>query len=193
MRRVLAATAAGGLLLVTLGVTGTLALSAPVVAAPAIVPVHAAAATSCRHYPPAKASVTLSSSQVEAGATITVSGSGFLPGSALTVTLEPGGDVLATARASSGGTFSVRVTIPADTAAGNYDVDVSGRGCNGLAVTAHSSLVVVVIMPTTTTSKPLPFTGASVALPVAIGAVLVVVGLAAVVIGRRRPRAAGRG
>lgn len=192
MRRVLATTAAGGLLLAA-GVIGTLTLSAPAVAAPALAPLPAAAQTSCSSYPPAKVSVTLSSSEVQAGATITVSGSGFLPGGRLTETLEPVDDLLARVTASSSGTFSDQVTIPVDTPAGDYRVDVSGRACNGLSVSPSSSLVVVTIVPTTTTSKPLPFTGASVGLPVAIGVVLLVIGLAAVVIGRRRPRTARRG
>jgi hypothetical protein len=171
-------------------------LSAPAPAAPspglAAPSPGLAAPASCSSYPPAKPTVTLSSSTVPPGATITVSGSGFLPGSTVTVKLEPTGEVLATVRASGAGSFSVQVTIPASTPAGSYTIVVSGRGCSGSSVSTTSLLTVVPPSTTTTTSKPLPFTGASVVLPVTIGLVLLAIGLIAVVVGRRRPRTADR-
>ncbi|MEJ1089554.1 family 20 glycosylhydrolase [Microbacterium sp. Mu-80] len=88
--------------------------------------------------------------EVTAGEALTVTGTGFAPGDAVTVTLEPApraaraaasGVEIAAFQADADGAFTGEVTVPADTAAGDYRIvanaDPSGASASAaLAVSA---------------------------------------------------------
>ncbi len=61
-------------------------------------------------------------------------GSGLLPGSNVTLTLQPGGTVLGNATVASDGTFTTSVTIPAGLPSGSYSVVLAGTGWDGAPV-----------------------------------------------------------
>lgn len=71
-----------------------------------------------------EAAVMLTPETVEAGQTLTVEGSGFPAGETATITLNP---VLGEVVVGVNGTFAVEVRIPADTAAGEYEIVVTSE------------------------------------------------------------------
>lgn len=74
--------------------------------------------------PQASGSITLGASTVEAGGTVTIDGSGFEAGLELTVELRSTPVQIGTAQVADDGTFSLTVTIPADTPAGEHTLAV---------------------------------------------------------------------
>jgi hypothetical protein len=62
-------------------------------------------------------------------------GSGLLPGSTVTLTLQPGGTVLGTVVVGTDGTFDTEVQIPGGLPAGSYSVVLDGTAWNGQPLT----------------------------------------------------------
>jgi hypothetical protein len=91
-----------------------------------------------------------------------VTGQGWAPDHQVTLTLMPGAVPLGTTVTNSAGSFSMAVTIPADTAPGPYEKVASGpSGANPaqtLTLTGHLT-VESCPAPVPPVSHPLPVTG----------------------------------
>jgi titin len=125
-----------------------------------------------------------SSSTVAPGKTVTVTGTGYAPGSSVSVVIYSTPQVLTTIIADASGNFSVQVTIPAGLAAGSHTLVASGVDASGV--------LRYVTLPVTVTSSgtaALAYTGADVGLPAIGGLVAVAVG-AGLLVARRRSNAA---
>ena len=77
------------------------------------------------------------------GSQVTVSGSGFAPGSSVTVQAHSTPETIGTPTVGSDGSFSGSVTIPTDLAPGTHTVTASGTGWDGAAVTITSATFTV--------------------------------------------------
>lgn len=101
-------------------------------------------------YPPGNFSVTVSASAVEPGDSVVLTGRGWLPGSTITILLEPfvlvgaaNDEILWTARVASDGSFSTSVGVPIDLAPGRYALVVSGTRADGNAAVDQVTLEVL--------------------------------------------------
>jgi hypothetical protein len=148
-------------------------------------------------YPPRDETMTVNSSSTNAGSSITVQGSGFLPGSAVQLAMEPKGSgsrqSLETATADSDGKFTEQVVIPAATDPGEVRVLASGIDCEEV----KRDVAAVIQVQDSRGAPPqdvspgdaLSRTGVN-ALPWLLTALVVIlVGLALLVIARQRRRA----
>ncbi len=125
----------------------------------------------------ADGSQVLEGAELAAGQSLTARGGGLEPGSTLTVELRPGQGVLGTAVVGADGTAIVKFTIPEGIRPGAYTVHASGvSSVDGSTLTRSANVAV----------QNLAFTGAEV-LPVAAGALLLLLaGLGAMLVARRR-------
>jgi hypothetical protein len=121
-----------------------------------------------------------------AGGTITFSGSGFLPGETITITLD-NGTTFPSVVANAAGAFSTTITLSAGlsgthtlTATGTTSGRTSSTTIQVAAASANAG-----VTPSTSTGG-LAFTGAAVVGIGALGALLLVGGAAMVLAGRRR-------
>ncbi len=73
----------------------------------------------------------ISTKTVSPGGTVDVSGSGYLPNSDVTITLNSTPVLLATVKTNSSGAFSTTVTIPSNTALGSHTLVIAGKDANG--------------------------------------------------------------
>jgi hypothetical protein len=106
------------------------------------------------------------------GHAVTIKGSGYRPGSVVTVVLPSTGATLGTATADTNGAFSLIATLPVGTT-GQQMVRVLGVSIENAPSTLDTSIVV-----TPSSAQELAFTGAnSMELAIA-GALLLVAGLA---------------
>ena len=121
-----------------------------------------------------------SSGTVAPGKTITVTGTGYAPGSSVSVVIYSTPQVLTTIVADASGNFTVEVTVPAGLAAGSHTLVASGVDANG--VLRYVTLPVTV---TSAGSAQLAYTGADVLLPALGGLAAVVVGAGLIVVRRR--------
>jgi titin len=124
-----------------------------------------------------------SSSTVAPGNKVTVTGTGYAPGSSVSVVIYSTPQVLTTVVADASGNFTVEVTIPAGLAAGSHTLVASGVDANG--VLRYVTLPVTVTSAGTAT---LAYTGADVTLP-AIGGLAAVALGAGLLVARRRSAA----
>lgn len=138
------------------------------------VPFLAAPPTSNGDLTPATGTAT---SGVQPGSTMTLSGSGYAPGSTVTVLIYSSPQVLTTVVADSSGKFTVTVTVPAGLEAGNHTLVASGLDPSGV--------VRYVTLPVTVAGS-LAYTGFDVALPLTGGLIALGVGAALMVVSRRR-------
>jgi LPXTG-motif cell wall-anchored protein len=128
--------------------------------------------------------------KVVAGKTMVVTGSGYAPGSTVTVLIYSSPQVLTTTVADASGNFTVTVTVPAGLPAGQHTLVASGVDTNGdqrfmtLPVTVAATGVATVAGPA------LPYTGADVLLPGLAGLGAVTVGAGLIVVRRRAARSA---
>jgi hypothetical protein len=91
---------------------------------------------------------------------VTVTGQGWAPGHEVTLTLMPGAVPLGTTMTNSAGGFSLVVTIPANTAPGQYEKVASGpSGANPAQALTLTDHLTVESCPAPVPSHPLPFTG----------------------------------
>jgi hyaluronoglucosaminidase len=157
-----------------LGVLASIALAAPTSAA--------AEPT----YPPSVGGLTVSATTVAPGGSVTVTGSGFMAGSTVTVTVTNGGVVVAsfTVTANSAGVVSASLAL---TASGTNTITLTGVDPNGAARVLVST-VFVVPSAASGSGSGLPNTGASIGTPLALGGVLILSGAGVVLATRRRRR-----
>lgn len=170
----------------------------------AVLALVAPGVASAQQYPVEGATLVLSSSTVAAGGSTVISGEGCLPSTDVSVGL--GDDQLGTTTADGAGAFSATVTIPEDTAPGDYELvalctsaagDTTLRFAAAFTVLAEGATAPGGDDPTApglTPSAPgaqLPRTGPESALPVAQVAVamLAVGSVLTVLVWRRRQTA----
>lgn len=154
------------------------------------------AAAHAQYTPDPLLSISLSTTVAGPGDTITVETSGWEPGSEVVITLEPGGHVLGTAIADDTGTAVLEVTIPTDLAPGEYTITATGIDAEGNPGSVSAGVVIVdaaavVVPPGAPTPPPatsgiLPLTGSSTSQLVLAGMALLVAGLGAAFVARRR-------
>jgi titin len=121
-----------------------------------------------------------STASVPAGKTITVSGSGYAPGSTVTVLIYSEPQVLTTVIADENGAFTVTVTVPAGLAPGQHTLVASGVDSEGNP--RYVTLPVTVV-------AGLASTGADIAVPVIGGLAALTVGGTLLLVSRRRKAA----
>jgi hypothetical protein len=120
-----------------------------------------------------------STASVPAGKTITVSGSGYAPGSTVTVLIYSEPQVLTTVVADENGDFTVTVTVPAGLAPGQHTLVASGVDSQGNP--RYVTLPVTVV-------AGLASTGADIAVPAIGGLAALTVGGALLFVSRRRSK-----
>lgn len=125
-----------------------------------------------------------SAGPIPPGKKITVTGTGYAPGSTVTVVAYSTPQVLTTVVADVNGNFSVEVTVPATLAVGNHTLVASGVDANGVL-----RYVTLPITVTAAGTAQLAATGADVALPVIGGIAALGLGAGLVVVARRRAAA----
>jgi LPXTG-motif cell wall-anchored protein len=145
----------------------------------------AAPATAGEDYTPPPG-ITVDNPNPEAGDTVTISGEACIVGATVTITFD--GKEVATATVGADGTFSATFDIPADTAPGEYAVEVIGCGPEVLGTTLTVSAAAPdAPAPPATGAGALPQTGSSGTEPlVRTGAVLLAAGAVLVYAVRRR-------
>lgn len=116
---------------------------------------------------------------VAPGESVTISLGGFRPNSQVTVTIESTPVTLGTFRADSGGNVNATVTIPSSLSVGDHTLKVTG-----VSPTGASRVVSQDVAVTATGTSPL--TGTRAIPLVALGAVLIVLGLTTVLVLRSR-------
>jgi len=127
--------------------------------------------------PPAVTAVlSLSAQTVKAGDPVTVSGAGFAPGTQLRLELHSVPAVLGNTTVGADGSFQTTVTIPADAAAGAHTLRAFAAGSELASV----ALEVTVSSPLAATGGALWTTG------IVLGALLLVVGIAMLLLVVRR-------
>jgi LPXTG-motif cell wall-anchored protein len=131
-----------------------------------------------------------SSSTVAPGKKVTVSGTGYAPGSTVSVVIYSTPQVLTTVVADASGNFTVEVTIPAGLAAGNHTLVASG--VDGSGVLRYVTLPVTVSATGTAavSGAKLANTGADVTVPALGGIATLGLGAGLIVLSRRRRTAA---
>lgn len=142
---------------------------------------------------PAQPALSLGAATVTAGGTIDLSGSGFAPGSTVTVELHSTPVVLGAATADASGAITLRAVIPAATPAGTHSVVVL-QGATELAriavtVTAANAGPGTGSGTTTSTGTSLASTGIDPLWPATAALALLAVGAGALVFRRRSTRA----
>jgi LPXTG-motif cell wall-anchored protein len=149
-------------------------ITAPAMTVPAAVPTKSADLTM-----PAGAS-----SSVAAGKTITVTGTGYAPGSTVTLAIYSTPTVLTTVVADANGAFTVTVTVPAGLAAGKHTLVAAG--VDDLGNARYVNLEVTV---TSGGGVRLANTGADVTVPALGGIAVLGLGAGLIVAARRRSNA----
>src|SRR4051794_14773895 len=105
---------------------------------------------------------------------------GFQPYEKVTLTLPSPPVALAPSPADANGTVTVEFPLPAGTPIGAHTLELAGdQG-------SHYEDALTVVAATTSSGASLAYTGASIALPLGGGTVLVAAGATAMVVGRRR-------
>jgi hypothetical protein len=119
------------------------------------------------------------------GAT-TVTGSGFQPGEVVTLTLGTSTATVGTATADPDGTFQANLTIPSGTSPGNYTITSHGSDgdTSSTTITVGSGGCGQPVLSSST--SPLAFTGADIALMVVVGGAAIAGGALLVLASRRR-------
>ncbi len=125
---------------------------------------------------------TVDKSVVQVGDCVVFSGTGFAPGTTVTVTDD--GTPVATTTTDSGGAFSQRVCYTTAARLGTHLLAGSGTDVSGGTRTVTASVTVVGV--STTRGSALPRTGTDVAALVAVGLLLVVGGSLVLEQARRR-------
>lgn len=124
-----------------------------------------------------------SSNKAVAGKTMVVSGTGYLPGSTVTVLIYSSPQVLTTVVADPSGNFTVTVTVPAGLAAGQHTLVASGVDTLG-----NERFTTLAVTVSAAGTASLAYTGADVTLPAIGGLAAVAVG-AGLLVARRRSAA----
>ncbi|MPY95965.1 MAG: hypothetical protein GEV08_23775, partial [Acidimicrobiia bacterium] len=83
----------------------------------------------------------MDASVVAPGGTVGISGDGFADSATITISLDA--EALSTVQATSAGTFSTRVRIPADTPAGTHVLSATGLAADGRSQRTVSANITV--------------------------------------------------
>jgi hypothetical protein len=154
----------------------------------------ASAAQTC--YPAGNPTASVSDSSPTAGETVTVSGGNFKPDSGVSVLFD--GDQIAHGQTDGQGQFSLQVTIPADASLSKHTITVSGVGGDCVSPADVEIGVTLVVGESGGAGGGggagtaggggggVAFTGANISLGMILIAVLVIVGAASLIVGRRR-------
>jgi LPXTG-motif cell wall-anchored protein len=133
--------------------------------------------------------VTVDPSTFEAGDVVTVSGTGFEPN--FETVIEFNSVQVGTATTDASGSFSVEISIPADAAPGPHTITAV---CDGAGNISSTDVTVSSLNAATTTTTigggPLPRTGTDSQPLIVAGAIALLVGIAFVLVSKRRRRAA---
>lgn len=127
-------------------------------------------------YPPDEPTVEVSDSTVFPCGTVTVTGENLVPGTTVNITFD--GEVIGSAVVGSDGTYSVVVTIPCDTAPGTYVLGAGGATTQITVLAAGGGV------------SGVPATGANLGAGIFILGALLVAGVTALVLTRRREKVA---
>ena len=109
-----------------------------------------------------------------------VSGTGYLPGSTVTVLTHSSPQVLTTVVADPSGNFTVTVTVPAGLAAGQHTLVASGVDTLG-----NDRFTTLAVTVSAAGTASLAYTGADVGLPAIGGLAAVALGAGLIVVRRR--------
>ena len=130
-----------------LAFASTATASSNAAGAAALRPLDGGDQSGCNHqfYTPADCMLYLYSSTVEQGGWLGVKGTGFTRGATITISIKSGStdDVVGTAYAGYGGTFSTAVRIPSVFPTGTATVIASGKGGTGQTLTESCTVTVV--------------------------------------------------
>lgn len=160
-------------------------------------PAFSASAAPQTCYPAGNPTASVSDSSPTAGETVTVSGGNFKPDSGVDVLFD--GDKIAHGQTDGQGQFSFQVTIPSDASLGNHTITVSGVGGDCVSPADVEIGVTLVVGESGgggggggaggaggNGGGGVAFTGANISLGMILIAVLVIVGAASLIVGRRR-------
>jgi LPXTG-motif cell wall-anchored protein len=131
-----------------------------------------------------------SSDKVVAGKTMTVSGTGYMPGSTVTVLIYSAPQILSTVVADASGNFTATVTVPAGLAPGQHTLVASGYDTNGDVRYTTMAVTVSAGGAATVSAPKLANTGADVTVPALGGIATLGLGAGLIVLSRRRRTAA---
>jgi hypothetical protein len=148
---------------------------------------------SAKPYPPKKPTCQVSDTTLSPGEQVTVSGKHWKPGSTVTITLRPEGIHLGSATVGTNGRFSAVVTIPTNgVTAGPHTIECSGIDRKGNPVVLGTTITISGIV--SGGGGGAAFTGSTLNVPLwtVILAGLFALGVALVMLGRRRRRRAAR-
>lgn len=139
-----------------------------------------------------EATIVLSAHEVAGGSSIEVEGTGFKPGTTVSVLMHSTPVTLGEAVVDASTAFTFSGTIPAAAAIGQHRIEVSGIGLDGTAVLVSREFSVIAAAPSTTVavvSRPtdvaLAYTGSTDPVTATVGGLLVVAGAAVVHVRRR--------
>jgi hypothetical protein len=155
-------------------------IAVPALAAPSAVP-------NC--YPNCTPTGSVSDNTPTPGETITVTGGNFCPNSQVTVLFD--GEVIGHGQADGSGQFSDQVTIPANASVGDHVITLSGLASD-CKTPATVEIPITVVSGTEGGAGGggggggVAFTGANISLGMLVLAVMVIVGAASLIVGRRR-------
>lgn len=142
------------------------------------------AMASAQYNGPGAGALTVTPTTLTAGQSFTASGTGFAPGSAVTITFASDPVVLANITTDAVGSFTATLTVPANASPGTHTVSASGKASDNSA--RILSTTVTVVATAGTGAKPLVRTGPSNIGPMIMwGILLIAVGFVVVVAVRR--------
>jgi len=138
-----------------------------------------------QQYPPDAPSVSVSDSTVAPGESIVLTGERWQGGASIVLTFHSAAVSLGSVTARPDGSFSTSVTIPSSAAPGAHQILATGTASSGATRTVATDLTV---LGTVTPPGGTAFTGSRLQVWMVAGVVLLFVGLALIVLGRRRSR-----
>jgi hypothetical protein len=94
-------------------------------------------------YPPSSETLSVSTSVAVPGEPITVSGSGYAPGTTVTITFESTPRVIGVLQADASGRFTAQVVVPADATPGMHTIRATGLGDDGSTRVVSAAIMVM--------------------------------------------------
>ena len=160
------------------------------------IPTLASAQTVPDCYPNCEPTGSVSDVSPTAGQTITVTGGNFCPNSEVAVLFD--GEQIGSGTANGNGTVTVQVTIPQDASLGEHIITLSGLASD-CETPANVEIPITVVSGAGAGGAGgaggggggVAFTGADISLGMMLLAAMVIVGAAALIVGRRRKVGAG--
>jgi len=97
---------------------------------------------SAQGYPPSSDTLAVSTSTAVPGQPITISGSGYEPGTTVTITFESTPRVIGVVQADASGRFTAEVVVPPDATPGMHTIRATGMGDDGTTRVVSASILV---------------------------------------------------